>query len=221
MLVIFRIDLDFLSQLMAKYDEDLSALVPNGMNVKSELKNEAGAAIRQLYSGDDLLQNVPAAGVRYMSDTTFTRAVIKHASIQSGYSDVYFYQFSYDGKIGNVSVIVEGADRVGHNEENAYLWRIRNDMFDNYNFTIYPESDITTHNRLITLWTNFAKSMNPTPEKIYLLQNITWPVVSLEDNFPYLNIDENLEIKNYPKEASFSGWSQIYETYGQGPYDTY
>jgi hypothetical protein len=62
---------------------------------------------------------------------------------------------------------------------------------------------------------------NPTPEKIYLLQNITWPVVSLEDNFPYLNIDENLEIKNYPKEASFSGWSQIYETYGQGPYDTY
>jgi carboxylesterase type B len=43
-----------------------------------------------------------------MSDTTFTRAVIKHASIQSGYSDVYFYQFSYDGKIGNVSVIVEG-----------------------------------------------------------------------------------------------------------------
>jgi hypothetical protein len=64
MLVILRIDLDFLSQLMAKYDEDLSALVPNGMNVKSELKNEAGAAIRQLYSGDDLLQNVPAAGVR-------------------------------------------------------------------------------------------------------------------------------------------------------------
>jgi hypothetical protein len=64
MLVIFRIDLDFLSQLMAKYDEDLSALVPNDMNVKSELKNEAGAAIRQLYSGDDLLQNVPAAGVR-------------------------------------------------------------------------------------------------------------------------------------------------------------
>jgi carboxylesterase type B len=45
---------------------------------------------------------------QYMSDTTFTRAVIKHASIQSGYSDVYFYQFSYDGKIGNVSVIVEG-----------------------------------------------------------------------------------------------------------------
>jgi hypothetical protein len=64
MLVILRIDLDFLSQLMAKYDEDLSALVPNDMNVKSELKNEAGAAIRQLYSGDDLLQNVPAAGVR-------------------------------------------------------------------------------------------------------------------------------------------------------------
>jgi hypothetical protein len=64
MLVILRIDLDFLSQLMAKYDEDLSALVPNGMKVKSELKNEAGAAIRQLYSGDDLLQNVPAAGVR-------------------------------------------------------------------------------------------------------------------------------------------------------------
>lgn len=47
-----------------------------------------------------------------MSDTTFTRSVIKYAQMQSAYADVYFYQFSYDGMIGNVSIIVEGRDRL-------------------------------------------------------------------------------------------------------------
>lgn len=50
---------------MSLYDNDLKALVPKDMNIESDAtKTEAGERIRQLYSGDDLLQNVPAAGIR-------------------------------------------------------------------------------------------------------------------------------------------------------------
>ena len=94
-----------------------------------------------------------------MSDMSFTRSVIKFAQLQCQFSDVYFYQFSYDGKMGNVSVIVEGAERVGHNEENAYLWRISSDLFYNYDLSVFPDEDLTAQNRLLTIWTNFAKTL--------------------------------------------------------------
>ncbi|KAJ3642769.1 hypothetical protein Zmor_025525 [Zophobas morio] len=215
-------DLNFLQKLMSLYDNDLKALVPKDMNIESDAtKTEAGERIRQLYSGDDLLQNVPAAGIRYMSDMSFTRSVIKFAQLQCQFSDVYFYQFSYDGKMGNVSVIVEGAERVGHNEENAYLWRISSDLFYNYDLSVFPDEDLTAQNRLLTIWTNFAKTLNPTPRKLDLLQNITWPTVQPDNDFPYLNIDSVLEVKNYPKNESFSGWEAIYRDFGVEPYDTY
>ncbi|RZB39577.1 venom carboxylesterase-6-like, partial [Asbolus verrucosus] len=205
-------DTNVLKRIMTQYDKHLDFLVPNDMNIKSkDIKIQVGGTIRRLYSGDDLLQNVDAAGVRYMSDTSFTRSVIKHAIIQSNYSDVYFYQFSYDGLMGNVSVIIDGTERVGHNEENGYLWRVINGQFNNYNLDIYPNSDIVTQKRLLTLWTNFAKTLNPTPEKLELLQNIIWPVVSLDDNFPYLDIGEDLVIKHNPKEAPFAVWDALYE----------
>ncbi|XP_044260980.1 juvenile hormone esterase-like [Tribolium madens] len=215
-------DVNFLTRLMKLYDNDLKALVPNNMNIVDEnSKEEAGQLIRELYSGDDLLQNVPAAGIKYMSDTTFTRPVIKYTLLQSKHSELYFYQFSYDGKLGNISVVVDGTERVGHNEELAYLWRIQNEIFDNYDLSLFPESDITIQNRLVKLWTNFAKTLNPTPEKIDLFQNIIWPQVLEDNDFPYLNINENLQIKNYPKNDSFCGWERIYDQYGNRPYDSY
>ncbi|XP_970253.2 juvenile hormone esterase-like [Tribolium castaneum] len=214
-------DINFLKRLMKLYDDDLKALVPNNMNsVDENAKVEAGKLIRKLYSGEDLLQNVAAAGIRYMSDTSFTRAVIKFALLQSKYSDVYFYQFSYDGQVGNISVTVEGAERVGHNEELSYLWRIRTEATNN-DLSAFSQNDFTTQHRLLKLWTNFAKTLNPTPEKTELFQNVIWPKVLPDNDFPYLDIDENLQVKNYPKNESFRGWERIYEQYGNGNYDTY
>jgi hypothetical protein len=89
---------------------------------------------------------------------------------------VYFYQFSYDGIVGNISTDLEGIktqskifffnimkqtgiDNVAHSEELRYMWRTLFEGYDNTNIEEFPEQDVVTHHRLLTLWTNFAKTL--------------------------------------------------------------
>lgn len=46
--------------------------------------------------------------LQYTSDDQFMRAIIKNAELQSAHSDVYFYQFSYHGEIGQNNIVVPG-----------------------------------------------------------------------------------------------------------------
>jgi carboxylesterase type B len=71
----------------------------------------------------------------------------------SKYAKTYFYQFSYDGESGNINVHYDGAESVGHGEDLAYLFCSENGCDE----AISPEDDIITRNRLIKLWTDFAK----------------------------------------------------------------
>lgn len=41
---------------------------------------------------------------QFGSDSVFTTPVARHAFLQSRYTDVYFYQFSYKGKVGQLLV---------------------------------------------------------------------------------------------------------------------
>jgi carboxylesterase type B len=51
-----------------------------------------------------------AAEVRFSSDTSVTRDIINCAEMHSNFTDVYFYQFSYDGIMGNVTISLDGAE---------------------------------------------------------------------------------------------------------------
>jgi carboxylesterase type B len=79
--------------------------------------------------------------------------MIKHAEIFSKYAKTYFYQFSYDGEVGNNHVHYDGAESVGHGAELSYLFCSGNDCDDG----IYAEDDLITRNRLMKLLTDFAK----------------------------------------------------------------
>jgi carboxylesterase type B len=116
-----------------------------------------------------------------------------------------------------------GIDNVAHSEELRYMWRTLFEGYDNTNIEEFPEQDIVTHHRLLTLWTNFAKTLNPTPERTQLLQNVIWPSVSpgRPNNFFYLDINDNLTIRNFPKIGSYLGWNMIYDVFGEGDFDTY
>jgi hypothetical protein len=47
----------------------------------------------------------------------------------------------------------DGAENVGHSEQTAYLFCSGTDCDE----SLYPKSDVITRNRLIQLWTDFAK----------------------------------------------------------------
>lgn len=105
-----------------------------------------------------------------MSDNRYVRAPIKFAQLISHYTDVYFYQFSYHGKLGGNTHLIDGKStqkftelainfyfihagipKVGHGEDLNYFWSTRKTLDD------FPDSDKKTVDRYVGLLTNFAK----------------------------------------------------------------
>jgi carboxylesterase type B len=201
------------------WDENLALVVPNDMQIVDEADSaEMGSSIREIYTGGEPFADHLGDGIRYSSDNSYTRSIIKHAELVSKYAKTYFYQFSYDGVLGNVSVHYDGAESVGHSEEALYMFCSGAGCDD----SLYPENDILTRNRLVKLWTDFAKYQNPTPESSEILQNVTWPLVSTDDgDFLYLDINEDLQVKNHPKEGTYSKWTDLYDSLGYSDFDTY
>ena len=80
--------------------------------------------------------------------------------------------------------------------------------------------------RHLVLWKNFLSYLffrNPTPEASDLLQNVTWPKVSLEDGgeFLYLDINVDLEVRSNPKGEAMEKWDSLYESLNFTDFDTY
>ncbi|XP_018565110.1 cholinesterase 2-like [Anoplophora glabripennis] len=215
-------DLAALLEKFVKYDDYPELLIPSDMHVNdSSNESEVAAEIRKIYvdEGNEMRNNL-GRSLGYISDNSYTRAIIKHAELQSNYTDVYFYQFSYKGPMGNNNITLEGADKVGHSEERPYYFRVQSSAYDNSDLSQFPISDVLTHYRMVKMWTDFAKTMNPTPEKSELLQNIIWPKVQ-PDNFQYMNIDADLEVKKDPKGERYLAWKAIYEKWGVRPFVTF
>ncbi|KAG5884897.1 hypothetical protein JTB14_032582 [Gonioctena quinquepunctata] len=95
------------------------------------------------------------AFVRFLSDSTFIRAIMAYW--------------------GNNSLTCEGCGRVMHGGE-SYYYNARADLME------FPASDVTTLKRFVGFMINFVKTLNPTPRRENLFQNLTWPRVT-PDNF--------------------------------------
>ncbi|XP_023310706.1 venom carboxylesterase-6 [Anoplophora glabripennis] len=203
-------------KVMRTYDNDLTIIVNDDLHVdEATTQLTIGESIRKIYT-DGLFQDDLASSVRFISDSRYSMNIIKYAQIISNFTEVYFYQFSYDGELGNVDSYIDGAESVAHSEELQYLWRnSRNDDIEQFS-----EADVLTHKRLIKMWTNFATRLNPTFESDELLENITWPQVA-SNNFQYLDIREELTVKTNPKGNVFTPWDTIFTEYAVRPYDTY
>ncbi|KAJ8958190.1 hypothetical protein NQ317_005947 [Molorchus minor] len=197
-------DLDNFAKTVRNYEKNIQLLADEDMYIDDEsVRTTARGGNKGAIYTDGLLQdNLPAAVQLYLSISVTTglgRAIIRYADLQSQYSDVYFYQFSYHGLLGGNNVSLEGIGRVAHAEDTKYLWSSQ----DGTDLSGYPAADVTTLDRYVALFTNFAKNLNQTPSESDLLQNLILPKVS-SDKFYYLDIDENLEIKQNPREFSFT-----------------
>lgn len=100
---------------------------------------------------------------------------------------------------------------MGHTEDLGYLFD-----FGHWG----SEADYQTRRRVVKMWTNFAKTGNPTPEWDPLLQGIRWPLVT-DDNLDYLEIDKNLYVSTRPDFSSASFWRNLYQIRGNPPHGTF
>ncbi|CAH1179162.1 unnamed protein product [Phaedon cochleariae] len=192
------------------YDKDLRKLVDPDMYITdATILEKTSAEIKAIYTNDTLRQDI-GAFTQYFGDNRYMRAPIKYAKLHSQYADVYFYQFSYHGIMGNNNFTIDGIGRVGHAEDLRYLW-------SNYkSYESFPESDMRTLDRYVGLLTNFAKFLNPTPENSELFGNNIWPKVTSE-HYRYLDIDRNITIQENPRKFSYGKWEDIFEKYATKP----
>ncbi|XP_018568320.1 cholinesterase 2-like isoform X2 [Anoplophora glabripennis] len=204
-------DLDV--EVLAKYfDSDLSNLIRNKFNMTTENKVTAGTRLRQIYT-DGTFEDDPAQVVKFYTDESFSTPVTRHAKLQSNYTDVYLYQFSYKGNMGGMKDFeVAGVRGVGHAEDLGYFW----DAFSSSG-SEDPE-DVAIRQRLLTLWSNFVKYLNPTPEVDSTLGNVTWEKVS-PNNLVYLNINDTLEMQKNPRD--YLKWERIIDMYAIPPLVNY
>ncbi|KAJ3662755.1 hypothetical protein Zmor_007085 [Zophobas morio] len=217
----FHLDKQEVKKTMQMYDDDLANLVPVDMEIEDmSLRKEMGRLIRNMYTGGAPFSKRLGTGIKFSSDNDMTRPIMKQAELLSKYSKVYFYVFSFHSRSGMYHVSYDGAEKVGHGEELLYLFCLR--IYDKCDFSGRPKSDQVTRKRLVKVWSDFAKFRNPSPQISDLLQNISWPQLTVrEDTFPYVDIGENITIKNYPNKDLYIKWNKLYDSLNRDDLFTY
>jgi carboxylesterase type B len=157
-----------------------------------------------LLTGDELTQVTSFVYEEYFSDIDLDSAVAIQNSVQEFISDavfnvpqrevmtalpnedgqpgVYSYLFTYQGEFD----IVPGT--TVHTDELPYIFDIAVD-----NNGVMNAQDNITSERILTLWTTFAKTGNPNPTSGDVI-SVTWEAVTSSDTVPYLQIDTELSM---------------------------
>ncbi|XP_076171113.1 bile salt-activated lipase-like [Ptiloglossa arizonensis] len=106
----------------------------------------------------------------------------------------YFFKFSYFGKETTYADLITKRIINGpsHMDELSYLFYQPLCKASNPAPPASGTKDRVTMERLTTMWTNFAKTGNPTPVHDNLIK-ITWKPAT-KDNLNYLDIGDELEL---------------------------
>ncbi|KAK9881438.1 hypothetical protein WA026_016325 [Henosepilachna vigintioctopunctata] len=206
------------SLLLPEFDTASEIYVPVDLHINdTDVVRKIGSEIREFYIGDEMLRDNWGYCIRLMSDAVFVKPSIKQAQLQAKYTDVYFYEFAYSGRLAHPTPIeyVPGAETTMHADDLKYLFP---DVPEN--IAKFPEIERTTIDRLVSIWTNFVKYLNPSPQGSASLENITWPKVS-PNSVSYLLVNETLEVKHDLKKPMMDEYARIYDVYAIPPLDTY
>ncbi|XP_049810614.1 juvenile hormone esterase-like isoform X3 [Schistocerca nitens] len=139
----------------------------------------------------------------FFSDSVFIWPAVDAVGRYKDRAPVYFYLFSYKGKYSFTDFA--GSDEisgVAHAEDLLYL-------FSNNSYYIIPgerpAKDMEIVKAMTKLWTNFAKTGNPTPND----ELIHWPRVTSDTEPEYLEIGEKLEAKKGLLEERMEFWRSL------------
>ncbi|XP_067618115.1 carboxylic ester hydrolase isoform X2 [Eurosta solidaginis] len=203
-------------QLLELIENDFSRMVPRDLNVTEDLKGVT-RDIRQFYLGakpvgEDSVDEM----IALLTDLMFLQGIRKTARNHAkfGKAPVYMYRFSYDGALGLYKRML-GISRAGvcHGDELGYLFK-----FGFFNLNLDPRStEILVKNRMVRMWTNFAKYGNPTPQDdVDNMLTTKWapinPQTVMED-INYLDISGNMKMRSNPEAERQHFWDYMYERF--------
>ncbi|CAH4038116.1 unnamed protein product [Pieris brassicae] len=194
-----------------KMNENFSDFLPADLKFKTEdEKNELIKEIKKYYFNDKVINHESLKNyIDYFSDIMFKYSIMKSAQLHSSLSTnpVYLYEFSYVGKLNIQHNYMDRIKGASHRDQTAYI-------LDFYGFT-NNYKDLTTRDRMTTMWTDFAQYGNPTEYESALL-SVKWPSYTKQSPM-YLEINKNLQVKKGLFTKGFQFWDQIYSKYHWDP----
>lgn len=171
-------------------DSNLNLIVNPRLNINPDQLSQAAKEYKEIYTNTNFSDDA-AAYTKYIGEDLFSTPNIHHAALVSHKAPVYLYEFSYRGKMGVQGLpVVPGANDVGHTEDLHYMFGGIEGVSEP--ISAYPDEDRKTMKKMLTLWTNFVKTLNPTPVKDELLNNVTWPVIKHGHPMKFLSINKTL-----------------------------
>ncbi|KAJ0173411.1 hypothetical protein K1T71_010560 [Dendrolimus kikuchii] len=164
----------------------------NNREVKQVTKN-----IQDMYFKAQNISNV----LKFYTDVYFTSHIYRSINlhVSSSHRPVYAYQFSH---LGDVGVQEEsGVKKTGaaHSDELSYLFDAGVNL---------EGDDEAVQTNMVTLWTNFVKYLNPSPEE----DPVSWNPVNI-DKPRLLEISAELKMIDSPNKKSAKMWDDIYEKF--------
>ncbi|KFB36095.1 AGAP002863-PA-like protein [Anopheles sinensis] len=147
----------------------------------------------------------------FVTDYQFAYPQLEMAKRHALRSPVYVYQFSYEGDL-NLFKQATGVPIPGaiHGDDLCYLFDPKDLRTGEIPQTSHA---ITVRNRMLRLWTNFAKYGNPTPSVDPILQSTLWTPISGGTINAALNIGQNLVPGANPIATRYNQWQELATRY--------
>nr|XP_023018925.1 venom carboxylesterase-6-like [Leptinotarsa decemlineata] len=193
------------------FDIQPSKLVPASMNTKGQTNNQIGRSIKKHYFPTTSVARSNGELMDFISDDQWQRPIQESVRLYSARTPVFYYQFSHIGSLyGITERKIQG---VGHTEDLAYIFDFGHSG---------SSDDLLVRSRMVKMWTNFAKTGNPTPVVDPLLQNISWTANNSQNSdVNRLEISNNLTCTFNPNAKNINFWRDLFAKNGISPFSTY
>ncbi|RVE47727.1 hypothetical protein evm_007616 [Chilo suppressalis] len=141
-------------------------------------------------------------------------------------SPTYYYMFDFYGTINENMLFMATNVRWGIEnwgatvmDELCYL-HVCNRIRKNYDYLkglVSTQNEIKVLKKMVRLWTNFAKTGNPTPTKSDdVLKSLVWqPIDKASDNLKYLHITKNFRMEMNPLGKREKFWDTTLKKYAE------
>lgn len=199
--------------LFSKFNKNPHYLIPEEWNIdpKSPEATEIIQKIKNVYFKGGPIEDKEDY-VNFCSDRHFHYGVYKTAELiaEKQSAPVYTYVFSYSGSMNYVKKLLLLGDYDGamHGDDVPYLFKLLNAPAP-----ILPGNHaITIRSRLTSMWSNFAKTTNPTPQLNSLILT-RWSRVSNEHE--YLGIDTESNASTHPFGDRMLLWKELDAKYSK------
>ncbi|XP_053613793.1 carboxylic ester hydrolase [Plodia interpunctella] len=205
-------------KLLSELDKEFKRVVPPALLSHNEtVTQKIAEAIRAFYFQHRPVdtRNIDSL-IDLFTDVMFLRPILETVRLQAKTnrtSHTYVYRFDFDGALGLFKRML-GITHPGacHGDEMGYLF-----YFSRLNYRLDDDStELAVSQRMVQLWTNFAKTGNPTPPVDYeSIVDFKWLPVNDTTSIDYLNINGNFTLLKDPEPKRVKFWDWLYENYAQ------